>query len=190
MGLVAGAAGLAAAAGAAFLVSRGRIHMDLGWGRTVHPLGPITVDIDAPREVVFEQISSPYLGRTPRSLATKLRVLERAEDLVVAEHRTPVAWMDAITVEAVHFEPPSLITFRLLQGPVPHVTEEFLLEESGSSTTLTYRGQMGADLWLIGSLYASKLVKPIWEGTVADTLEQIKQGAEKRAEARRRRNAP
>lgn len=169
------------------MISRGRIHLDLGWGRTMHPLGPITVDIDAPRGVVFEQISSPYLGRTPGSLARKLRVLESDEDLVVAEHRTPVALMDAITVEAVRFEPPSLITFRLLQGPVPHVVEEFLLEERDSSTTLTYRGQMGADLWLPGSLYVRKLVKPIWEGTVSDTLEQIKQGAEKRAEARRRR---
>ena len=60
------------------LLVRGSLTLDVGIGRTVRPLGPFTWKIAAPREVVFEVISSPYLGRTPRALERKLRVLERA----------------------------------------------------------------------------------------------------------------
>ena len=170
-----------------FLVSRGRIYLDLGWGRSLHALGPITVEINAPRNLVFEQISSPYLGQTPAGLRSKLRVLERASDLAVAEHRTKLPLMDAVTVEAVHFEPPGRISFRLLQGPVPHVSEEFLLEEVGSGTALSYQGELGADLWLLGRIYGGSIVRPAWERTVAASLDDIRKGAEQRAAARRRR---
>jgi hypothetical protein len=172
-----------------FLISRGRIHLDLGWGRSVHPLGPITVRINAPRELVFEQISGPYLGQTPANLRSKLKVLEKGSDLVVAEHRTKLPLMDAITVEAVRFDPPGRISFRLLQGPVPHVSEEFLLEEIGSETALSYRGELGADLWLLGRIYGGSIVRPVWERTVATSMEEIKKGAEQRAAAHRRRSS-
>jgi hypothetical protein len=65
-------------------VVRGALTLDLGVGRRVRPLGPLRVRIRAPREVVFDVISGPYLGRTPRTLASKLEVLERGSDLVLA----------------------------------------------------------------------------------------------------------
>lgn len=170
-----------------FLISRGRIHLNLGWGRSLHPLGPITVRINAPRDLVFEQISGPYLGQTPANLRSKLKVLEKGSDLVVAEHHTKLPLMDALTVEAVRFDPPGRISFRLLQGPVPHVSEEFLLEEIGAETVLSYRGGLGADLWLLGRVYGGSIVRPVWERTVATSMEEIKKGAEQRAAARRRR---
>lgn len=170
-----------------FLMSRGRIHLDLGWGRSLHPLGPVTVQINAPRDLVFEQISAPYLGRTPAALRGKLKVLEAGSNLVVAEHRTRLPLMDAVTVESVQFDPPGRIGFRLLRGPVPHVSEEFLLEETGSGTALIYRGELGADLWILGRLYGGSIVRPAWEGAVVSSMEEIKKGAEKRAAARRRR---
>lgn len=182
--LVAAAGGLAGI----FLVSRGRIHVDLGYGRSLHPLGPLKVEIDAPRDLVFEQISSPYLGRTPAALRSKVEVLERGTGLAVAKHRTKLPLMDAVTVEAVVFEPPNRISFRLLQGPVPHVSEEFVLEQIRSGTLLTYRGELGADLWLVGRFYGGSIVRPAWERTVAASLEEIKNGAEQRARARRRRD--
>lgn len=170
-----------------FLISRGRIHVDLGWGRSLHPLGPFTVKIDAPRDLVFEQISSPYLGRTPAALRGKLKVLEKGPNRVVAEHRTKLPVMDAITVEEVRFDPPGRISFRLLKGPVPHVSEEFLLEETDSGMALTYRGDLGADFWILGRIYGGSIVRPSWESAVAHSMEEIKKGAEKRAAARRRR---
>ncbi len=171
-----------------FLISRGRIHLDLGWGRSLHPLGPFAVQINAPRDLVFEQISSPYLGRMPAALRSKLKVLEKGSNLVVAEHRTKLPLMDAVTVEAVQFHPPGRISFRLLRGPVPHVSEEFLLEETGSGTALSYRGELGADLWVLGRLYGGSIVCPSWESAVAHSMEEIKKGAERRAAARWRRS--
>jgi hypothetical protein len=107
--------------------------------------------------------------------------------MAVATHRTKLPWMDAVTVEVVRFEPPARVTFRLLRGPVPHVLEEFALDQQESATLLGYRGELGADLWLLGRIYGGKVVRPVWERTVAASLDQIKQGAEQRAAARRRR---
>jgi hypothetical protein len=161
----------------------------VGWGRSFHALGPISVLVDAPRELVFDQIASPYLGRTPASLRGKLDVLDRGTDMAVAAHRTRLPWMDAVTVEALHFDPPAGVTFRLLRGPVPHVVEEFALEEQEAGTLLLYRGELGADLWLLGRIFGGSVVRPVWERTVAASLGQIKTGAEQRAAARRRRGA-
>ena len=133
----------ASAAGAAFLLSRGRLSLDVGWGRSIHPLGPITISIAAPRDLIFDHIASPYLGRTPAALREKLAILERAENIVVAEHRTRLPLMDAITVESVRFQRPERVSFRLLRGPVPHVLEEFVLEEQDDGTLFTYRGSWG-----------------------------------------------
>jgi hypothetical protein len=65
-----------AAAGYVGLVT-GACPIDLGIGRRVRPLGPQVVEMAVPREVVFDVIAEPYLGRTPRALADRLRVLER-----------------------------------------------------------------------------------------------------------------
>src|SRR5919107_1311319 len=62
----------------------GACPIDLGIGRRVRPLGPQLVDMAAPREVVFDVIAEPYLGRAPRALADKLRVLEAGGDMVLA----------------------------------------------------------------------------------------------------------
>ena len=183
-GAAVGAAGLL---GAAFLLSRGRLHLDVGWGRSLHSLGPIVLSIDAPRELVFEHLAAPYLGRIPSALRRKLTIVEREGNLVVAEHRTPLPLMDAVTVEAVRFEPPARVAFRLLRGPVPHVTEEFLLEEAGAGTRFTYRGELGADLWLLGRWYGGRIVRPAWEGVVRQTLDETKAAVEEHAARRRQR---
>ena len=105
------------------LVVRGSLALDLGVGRRYRPLGPLRFAIAAPREVVFDVVSSPYLGRTPRALRAKLDVLERGDDLVLAAHYTHVYGLEATTVETVRFEPPERVHFRLVRGPVPHVVE-------------------------------------------------------------------
>lgn len=169
------------------LMIRGSLTIDLGVGRSVHPLGPLAVTIAAPRELVFEQISAPYLGRTPRGLRDKLEVLERSERMVVAAHRTKVRGFVIVTVESVMFEPPERVGFRLLRGPVPHVVESFLLREAEGGTELAYEGELGADLWFLGRLYGGQVAK-VWVRTVAASMEQIKAAAEQRAAARSRRD--
>lgn len=184
-----GASATLAAGGATafFLASRGLMALDLDVGRSIHPLGPITIGIGAPRDLVFDIVSAPYLGKMPASMKGKIEILDRHGDLVVALHRTHLPFRDAITVESVAFERPKRVTFKLLRGPVPYVREEFLLEERDGETELTYAGELGADLWALGRTYGGRIVKPVWEQAVRDSLAQVKAAAEERAAARRRR---
>jgi hypothetical protein len=176
-------AGLGAAAGWLGVIT-GAVSLDLGIGRRSRPLGPQLVDIAAPREVVFDVIAQPYLGRQTRALAEKVRVLERGADLVLAAHRTPIRGrLVATTVETVTFHRPDRVGFRLVRGPVPHVAEEFLLDEDDGRTRLTYRGEMAADLWGLGEWWAG-VVADRWETTVAGSLDAVKQEAERRARHR------
>jgi hypothetical protein len=161
--------------------------LDLGVGRRVRPLGPQVVEMAAPREVVFDVIAEPYLGRAPRALADKLRVLERGSDMVLAAHFTPLGGrlgLVAQTVETVRFTRPERVEFRLVRGPVPHVVEAFVLGEQagGAGTRLVYSGEIGADLWRAGERWCA-VVAARWEQTVAASLGAVKIEAERRAAA-------
>ena len=179
-------AALAAAAGGYALVVSGALTLDIGVGRRTRPLGPIRVAIDAPRETVFEVVAGPYLGRTPRAMAEKLRVLERSTDMVLAEHFTNISFgLRATTLETVRFERPERVAFRLVRGPVPHVTETFELRAVESGTELEYTGELGTDLWRAGALWGN-LVARSWEAAVRTSLDGIRAEAERRAAASRR----
>jgi Polyketide cyclase / dehydrase and lipid transport len=165
------------------LVVRGALTIDLGIGRTVRSLGPFVWQIAASRELVFEVISSPYLGKPPRALERKLRVLERTEDMVLAEHYTPVGPLVTTTLETVRFEPPEWIHFRLVRGPVPHVLERFHLRETETGTELEYSGELGTDLWAAGRLWGA-VVAPRWEAAVRGSLDAVKAEAQRRSARR------
>lgn len=155
--------------------------VDTGWGRTVRPLGPFDVNVDAPAEVVFDVIAEPYLGRTPRALADKLEVIERGADLVLAAHHTPVrAGLVATTLETVRFSRPDRIDFRLVRGPVPCVVEHFRLHDHGAATTLEYGGELGADGWAAGRWWGEQVGRK-WEAAVRSSFASIKAEAERRA---------
>ena len=183
LGYVTVGAGVAAA-GYVGLVT-GACPLDLGVGRRVRPLGPQVVEMAAPREVVFEVIAEPYLGRAPKALADKLQLLDRGSDMVLAAHFTPLGGrlgLVAQTVETVRFTRPERVDFRLVRGPVPHVVEAFVLTEQvgGIGTRLVYDGEIGADLWRAGQGWC-ELVARRWEQTVAASLAAVKAEAERRA---------
>ncbi|MCH0543443.1 SRPBCC family protein [Streptomyces sp. MUM 203J] len=163
----------------------GALPLDLGVGRRTRPLGRQTVEIAAGREVVFDVVAQPYLGRATTAMREKVVVLERGSDLVLAAHRTPVVGgrLTATTVETVKFTRPERVDFRLVRGPVPAVTETFTLTEQGSGTRLVYEGEMGTDLWRAGQWWGD-LVAPRWEETVAASLAAVRHEAERRASPR------
>jgi len=162
----------------------GAVPVDLGIGRRTRPLGPQTVRIEAPREVVFEVVSGPYADRTTRAMKEKVRVLERGENLVLAAHYTPIrGGLTATTVETVKFTRPERVDFRLVRGPVPHVVETFELVEAEGATTLTYTGELGTDLWSLGERWGD-VVAPKWEATVAASLASVKEEGERLARLR------
>ncbi len=183
MALLRRVAGLStAAAGGYVLLVRGDLTLDVGVGRRVRPLGPQRLHIAAPRETVFDVIAKPYLRRTPRAMQEKFTVLERSEDMVLAAHYTPVLRrLTATTVETVRFEAPSLVAFRLVRGPVPHVVETFELEEApDGGTAFTYTGELGTDFWGAGAWWGDR-VAASWERAVETSLAGIRDEAERRA---------
>jgi hypothetical protein len=186
--ILASAVAVGGAAALVFFMTRGWLTLDLGWGRSHHRVGPVELEIAAPRDVVFDQIASPYLGRTPADLRSKLEVLERDGNLVLARHRSKLRLLTSVTLETIRFEPPDRVTFRHVRGPVPHVLEEFRLEETASGTLLRYEGDLGIDFWFLGRLAGRYWVVRNWERVVRESLARLKDGAEDRARARRRRD--
>ena len=174
-------AALAASCAALYrLIARGALAIDLGVGRTARPLGPLSWHIAAPRDVVFDVIAAPYLGRTPRALEAKLRVLERGADMVLAEHFTDVGRFVAPRLETVRFYRPTRVDFRLVRGPVPYVVEWFDLREAEHGTDLEYGGELGTDLWALGQWWGD-IVARKWEAAVRSSLDAVKAEAERRA---------
>ena len=178
---------IALLAGMFLLLAMGRLHLDLGWGRSLHELGPITIRIAAPRELVFEIISAPYLGRTPGG--SGIKVVARGDTIAVAAHQTKVHFYTARTVEVVEFEPPTRVGFRHLTGPVPHAVEQFALAELDGATELRYEGELGIDFFVLGRIAARHWVRPQWERTVREHLDDLRERAEQRA-ARQRSRGP
>lgn len=172
-------------AGMFLLLAMGRLHLDLGWGRSVHELGPITTRIAAPRDLVFELISAPYLGRA--SGGSEIEVIAGGDEVVVAAHHTKVHFYTARTIEVIELDTPARIGFRHITGPVPHAVEEFVLQEVDGDTELRYSGELGIDFFLLGRIAARLWVRPQWERAVRTHLEEVEQRSEQRAARRRAR---
>jgi len=163
-------------------VVTGKLNLDTGWGRRVRPLGPFSVEVAAPAGTVFDVIAAPYLGRTPRAMAGKLRVVERGEGMVLAEHYTPVhgGRLTATTLETVTFDRPRKVGFRLVRGPVPYVAEEFTLTERRGVTALEYTGELGTDFGAAGEWWGAQ-VAGAWEAAVRASFASIQAEGERRA---------
>jgi polyketide cyclase/dehydrase/lipid transport protein len=177
---------LSLSAGLFLALAMGRAHLDLGVGRSLHQLGPITTTIRAPRELVFEIIAAPYLGH---SSVPGIEVLASSQGLVVARHQTRVHFYTAQTTEAIEFTPPTHVGFRHLSGPVPHALEEFALEETDAGTELHYSGEIGIDFFILGRMAARYWVRPQWERVVSAHIEDLKERAEARAAFRAARRS-
>jgi hypothetical protein len=142
-----GASAGAGLAGVYVGVVTGAVPVDLGLGRRFRPLGPLgprTVQIAAGKDTVFDVLSEPYLGRQTRAVAEKIQVLQAGTDMVLAAHRTRVAFgLRAITTETVRFTRPDRVEFWLVRGPVPYVVEEFQLIAHEGGTRLVYTRAVG-----------------------------------------------
>jgi hypothetical protein len=141
------------------------------------PLGPLEWAIAAPRSVVFDIVAAPYLGRTPRALASKLEVRSRTANAVVAAHFTRVlGGIRVTTIEEVTFRRPELVAFRLLSGPVADVAETFELSERAGETRFVWRGELSSRsrLW-------ARIVARRWRIAVEESLRAITAEAERRA---------
>jgi hypothetical protein len=166
------------------LIASGAVTIDVGVGRRIRSLGPVSWQIAADRETVFDVIASPYLTQTPRALLHKLRVWDRASDMVLAAHFTQVRCGVTTTLETVRFEPPERIHFRLVRGPVPHVRESFVLDTIEEGTSLVWEGDLGTDFWSLGAWWGNRVARS-WEKAVRSSMGAIIAESERRFAADR-----
>lgn len=101
--------------------------------------------------------------------------------MVLAAHFTPIRGrLRATTVETVRFSRPERVDFRLVRGPVSYVVETFWLTEQGEATLLRYEGELGTDMWGLGSRWGD-IVANRWQAVVEESFAAVKTEAERRA---------
>lgn len=140
--------------------------------------------IDAPRPLVFQMLSAFGRGHLPGDEGESSRVLERNGDLLTVEFFTLEGKRRYRTVEEVVLFPPERITFRHLEGPLHHSSEEFRLEEVADGTALSYRGDIRCRMpWLpgMGWFIARFYVRPKYDRVIRQHMERLKIAAQTRA---------
>ena len=142
------------------------------------------ITIDAPRPLVFQMLSAFGRGHLPGDDGESSKVLERDGDRLTVEFFTLEGKRRYRTVEEVTLFPPERITFRHLEGPLHHSSEEFRLEEVADGTELSYRGDIQCRMpWLpgMGWFIARFYVKPKYDRVIRQHMDRLKTAAEARA---------
>ena len=140
--------------------------------------------INAPREMVFQMLSSFGKGSLSGAQGESSRVLEREGNSITVEFLTTSGRRTYRTVEKVQLYPPERITFYHLKGPLAFAEEEFNFLESGDGTKLRYRGGIEFRVpWLpgIGWIIAILYVRPKYNAIIRDHMGNAKAAAEARA---------
>ncbi|MDP6402262.1 MAG: SRPBCC family protein [SAR202 cluster bacterium] len=154
-----------------------------------------SVHIKAPREMVFQKLSSFGRGRLVGDNNESSKVLSRDGDTIIAEFKTRAGPFTYTTVEEITLEPPNRITFRHFSGPLHYAWEEFVFNDVDGDTELVHNGEF---IWrrlpLIGRLGGLVYTRPMFERVIEKHLEQVKVNCDARAARshlfRRREPAP
>ena len=139
---------------------------------------------DCPRPMIFRRLGAFGRGHLPGDEGESAKVLERDGDRLTVEFFTMDGKRRYRTVEEVMLFPPERITFRHLEGPLHHSSEEFLLEEVAGGTRLSYRGDIQCRMaWMpdMGWLVARFYVKPKYDRVIRQHMERLKIAAQARA---------
>ena len=151
------------------------------------------VTIDAPRELVYQLMSSFGRGRLKGAGAESSRVVSRSGNDLVVEFRSQAGRFTVTTVELVTLDPPERITFQHIEGPFHSALEEFVLSEAEGCMRLRHSGEF---IWSrlpgVGWLVGWFVLKRPFERLIKRHMEQLKAASEARARRShvfRRRNA-
>ena len=156
----------------------------------IHELRPISVDISAPQALVFEMAAATG-GALPGSPPHTSEVLERDGDTLLVRYRTPAVVTDLILLERVRLYPPDRIEYEVLEGPMEHVRETLAFElVDPHRTVVTYRGTVGSDRPVVGSLIARWVAVPAYDRFMRRQLHALRDAAEARADRSRRYRRP
>ena len=142
-----------------------------------------SVEIDAPRELVFQMLSSFRSGRIAGDNAESTRLISEHCNVKTVEFITRTGPFSYRTLEEVTLHKPERIEFKHLEGPLDFSEEEFTLDETpGGGTLLAHSGSFiwkhfpffG---WFGGIIYT----RPIYHSVIRKHFATVKEAAEARA---------
>lgn len=142
-----------------------------------------SVAIDAPRELVFQMLTSFRRGRIAGDDTESSRLISEAGNTRIVEFKTKAGSSTYTTLEEVKLFPPWRITFKHLEGPLHFSEEAFAFEETEEGQTLMTHG--GSFIWkrfpFFGWLGGIIYVRPIYHRVIRNHLAVVKEAAEARA---------
>ena len=100
-----------------------------------------SVLIKAPRDMVYQKMSSFGRGRLQGDNNESSRVISREGEVIIAEFKTKAGPFAYTTVEQVTLEPSERITFLHLEGPLHYAQEEFAFTDVNGDTELVHSGE-------------------------------------------------
>lgn len=141
------------------------------------------VHIEAPRELIYQKMSSFGSGKLKGDNNESSKVISKEGNKLVVEFVTKAGPFSYTTVEEINLYPPERITFQHLSGPLHHAWEEFIFNDvDGFATELIHNGEIIWKKfpffgWLGGRIYT----KPAFERVLEKHMAQIKESCEARA---------
>ncbi len=146
-------------------------------------LNPHSVTIDAPRELIFQMLTSFRRGRIAGDDAESSRLVSEDGNAKVVEFSTKAGPFTYTTLEEVTLYPPERIAFKHLKGPLHFSEEEFTFEEMRDGQTLMTHG--GSFVWkrfpFFGWLGGVIYTRPMYHRVIRKHLAIVKEAAEARA---------
>ena len=134
-----------------------------------------SVLIKAPRDMVYEKMTSFRGGRLQGDNNESSRVISQDGNDIVAEFKTKAGPFTYTTLEEVKLEPPDRITFRHVKGPLHYAREEFVLNDVDGDTELVHSGEF---IWnrfpVLGWLGGWFYTKRTFERAIEKHVQQIK----------------
>ncbi len=138
--------------------------------------------IKAPRELVYQKMSSFGRGKLQGDNNESSRVICRDGNNIIGEFKTRAGPISYTTIEQVTLEPPDRIIFKHLKGPLHYAWEEFVFNDVDGDTELMHNGEF---IWhwfpLLGWLSGIFYTKPMFERAIEKHMQEIKIGCEARA---------
>ena len=146
-------------------------------------LKPHTVIIDAPRELVFQMLTSFRRGRIPGEESERSKLLSEDGNTKTVEFTTKAGPFTYTTVEEVTVHPPDRIVFKHIDGPLHFAEEEFTFEQTEDDGTLM--SHTGRFIWnrfpFFGWFGGMIYTRPMFHRVIKRHLASVKKSSEARA---------
>ena len=146
-------------------------------------LKPQSVEIDAPRELVFQMLTSFRRGRIAGENAESTRLISEDGNVKIVEFITRAGPFSYRTLEEVTLHRPERIEFKHLEGPLDFSDETFTFDETPEDgTLLTHSGsfiwkRLPFFGWFGGIIYT----RPMYHRVIRKHFQAVKEAAEARA---------